>query len=77
MDIPVIWFGNNIRELQKSDYLWSEILVTDAEQYRTLTKRKSEILDYDLASLIYTSGSTGEPKGVMSAHCHIVTLQEV
>ena len=73
MDIPVIWFGNNIRELQKSDYLWSEILVTDAEQYRTLTKRKSEILDYDLASLIYTSGSTGEPKGVMSAHFNIVT----
>ena len=71
--IPVIWFGQKEIIVQKKDYLWNELPGASPARPDLLLKRKSEIIDYDLASLIYTSGSTGEPKGVMSAHYGVVT----
>jgi len=70
--IPVIWFGQKEIIVHKKDYLWNELPGASPVLSDSLIKRKSELIDYDLASLIYTSGSTGEPKGVMSAHSNIV-----
>jgi len=49
---------------------WSSVLEeSEAIQKSTLHR----CIDVDLATIIYTSGSTGEPKGVMSAHCNMVS----
>ncbi len=73
IDLPVIWFGEDKIKAQEKDFLWNDLSETIKAESNSSKKRRSEIIDYDLATLIYTSGSTGEPKGVMSAHYNMVT----
>ena len=72
-EISLVWFGNEESDEQRKDSYWSDFIKASQTEADIIDQRKSEIVDYDLASLIYTSGSTGEPKGVMSAHCHMVS----
>lgn len=72
--IPVIWFGQTDNFKENNNFYWDSLLKTSALELKYLKKRKSEIIDYDLATLIYTSGSTGEPKGVMSSHINMITV---
>jgi len=71
--IPVIWFGNIDIPKGKNDFYWNDLIQLPSNESEILHRRKSEIIDYDLAALIYTSGSTGEPKGVMSSHYNMIT----
>lgn len=61
--------------LLPSSLLWNDLLTKFSPDLR-LQNRKSQIIDYDLATLVYTSGSTGEPKGVMSPHSNMIHVSK-
>lgn len=71
----VIFFGFNEESESDSFLSYKSLLENkpDLNEFESLEKRKTSILDYDLATLIYTSGSTGEPKGVMSSHFNMLS----
>lgn len=73
---PTIVFFDFNEEKETESFLSYEKLFEEkasSKEFELLEKRKSLILDYDLATLIYTSGSTGEPKGVMSSHFNMLS----
>lgn len=73
---PNLFFFSDNAE-KGSDSLSSYISLLEKKvtqkDFELLEKRKSSILDVDLACLIYTSGSTSEPKGVMSTHFNMLS----
>jgi acetyl-CoA synthetase len=56
--------GSNVDLLDGRDYLWDDVISTQAEVADT------EVTDAeDTLMVIYTSGTTGRPKGAVHTHC--------
>lgn len=70
----IIWTGDVSEHLEK-DHNIRNFSYEDLRSLPLTSKLRSQdsAIDIDLATIIYTSGSTGEPKGVMSAHCNVVS----